>query len=163
MPRSLALFLTISGLLWSVLVLASPAWLARGGGPTLVAGTVYASASRFCHQQSERSFYRGGVQLPVCGRCTGLYVSGALGALLAWLPFRRRLGGWDRSLLIACAVPTGLTWGLEAAGLASFGNEIRALAALPLGASGGWVFVRALRDEARVVPSRVPARPGAIS
>jgi len=151
-PRSLALFLTATALLWSVLILASPAWLARGGGPTLLAGTVYASASRFCHQQSERSFYRGGVQLPVCGRCTGLYFSGAFGAVIAWLPFRRRPRGRDRYLLMACAVPTGLTWGMEVAGLASFSNELRALAALPLGACAGWFFVGTLRDEARVVP-----------
>ena len=41
------------------------------------------AAGRVCHQRPERSFHVAGVQLPVCARCTGLYVSGAAGALAA--------------------------------------------------------------------------------
>ena len=36
-------------------------------------------SSRICHQRPERSFAIAGIQMPVCARCSGLYVSGALG------------------------------------------------------------------------------------
>ncbi|HVR44871.1 MAG TPA: DUF2085 domain-containing protein [Thermoanaerobaculia bacterium] len=166
MSRTFAVVLTSAGLLWAVLILATPRWSSLPGPPSIAAATVYASASRICHQRPERSFHAGGVPLPVCGRCAGLYLSGALGALLAWAPLRRRrLSGADRLLLAAAALPTAVTWTLEVVfGLAVFANETRAAAALPLGLAAGWVFVRGLRRDAadRSDASRV-ARPGAIS
>lgn len=101
-------------------------------------------SSRICHQRPERSFQVAGVQMPVCGRCFGLYVSGALGAVLAW--GRRRIAP-DRTRLVLAmaAMPTAITWSSEAAGLSAFSNVSRAMAALPLGAVAGWVFVQMLR------------------
>jgi uncharacterized membrane protein len=145
----LALLLTSVAVLWAGLILATPPTLRAGAPvPALGAATIYAASGRICHQQRERSFSVAGAPLPVCARCAGLYISGALGALLAWAPRRRRAVSRDRLVLLACAVPTALTWGLEAAGVMGFSNEARALAALPLGGAGGWAFVRALRDEA---------------
>lgn len=101
-------------------------------------------SSRICHQRPERSFQVAGVQMPVCGRCFGLYVSGALGAVLAW--GRRRIAP-DRTRLVLAmaAMPTAITWSFEAAGLSAFSNVSRAMTALPLGAVAGWVFVQMLR------------------
>ena len=110
----------------------------------LPASMVYAASSRICHQLPDRSFELVDVYLPVCARCFGLYASGTLGALLAWTPFRMRRTQ-SRSLLLIAAVPTGVTWTLEVAGLAHFSNVARALAAVPLGAAAGWVFVQMLR------------------
>jgi uncharacterized membrane protein len=159
----LALLLTGVALTWAALILSAPVSLARGGAASLGAAAVYSSASRICHQRPERSFHLAGIPLPVCGRCSGLYLSGALGALLAWAPGRRRHGRSDRLVLAACAAPTALTWMLEQAGVFGFSNEIRALAGVPLGAAASWIFVRSLRDEtARHAPA-APVRPGALS
>jgi uncharacterized membrane protein len=110
---------------------------------------MYDGAGLICHQRSERSFHIGGVQQPVCARCTGLYWSGAAGAVAAWIGWRRRPRAplRTRAVLMAAAVPTAVTVALEVASLAHPSNVMRALAALPLGAAAGWVFVRSLRAE----------------
>lgn len=113
------------------------------------AALVYEGAARICHQRPERSFHIAGVQLPVCARCAGLYVSGAVGTLLAWATWRRRTAEprHTRLVLMAAAVPTALTLGFELMGLAFPSNSVRALSALPLGAAAGWIFVQSLRLE----------------
>jgi len=138
-----ALALTIAASLWTLTLIAAPAALTT---PALgvPAATIYAASSRICHQRPERSFHLDGVQLPVCGRCFGLYLSGALGAIAAWTS-RRRAGERTRIVLMVTAIPTAVTWSMEMAGLAGFSNLSRALAALPLGAAAGWVFVQMLR------------------
>ena len=105
-----------------------------------------------------------GTQLPVCARCFGLYLSGAAGAALAWFAAPVRCRGRASALLVA-AIPTGVTWALEVAGLAGFSNISRAVAALPLGGVAGWVFVQMLRYDAEshgreIHHSRTPARLG---
>ena len=114
-------------------------------GPALMVpvSVVYAASSRICHQRPERSFRLQGMQLPVCARCFGLYAAAAIGASLAW-GTRRRVEQ-SRILLAVSALPTAVTWGLEAAGIAPFSNMSRAVAALPLGATAGWVLVQMLR------------------
>ena len=163
MTLILARALTLGAVSWVVLVLAGP-WALGSDSLASAAAYLYAAAGRVCHQLSDRSFAIGEVQLPVCARCFGLYLSGAIGAVLAWFgaaqPVRRA-----RPLLLVVAIPTGLTWGLEAAGLAGFSNVVRALAALPLGGAAGWVFVRMLRYDAEshgreIHHSRTPARFG---
>lgn len=126
------------------MVLVAAPWAVTRPGIATPAAIVYAGSSRICHQRPERSFHLAGVQLPVCARCVGLYASGALGALVAWRGARRPAAR-HRTLLLAAAAPTALTWTIEAAGLAGFSNTARALAALPLGAAAGWVFVEMLR------------------
>jgi uncharacterized membrane protein len=157
-PRYLAVALTLAALAWCAILIAAPLTLARGGPRLTTPSTiVYAAAGRICHQRPERSFTLAGVQQPVCARCFGLYVSGAIGALLGWAAF----GGFrrpsrDRVLLLAAAVPTALTFSLEFAGLVPFSNASRFAAALPLGLIAGWVFVNALRDEVAHVTAGVP-------
>ena len=143
MPRRAALALTIAASLWVAALLAGP--VALGRRPTLLpAALLYAGAGRVCHQRPERSFHLAGAQQPVCARCFGLYVSGAAGAWLAWASARRP-GRHARTWLAAAALPTAATWLLEAAGTSSFSNGARFVAALPLGAVAGWVFVQMLR------------------
>ena len=61
----------------------------------------------------------------------------------SWWPdaFDTRAG-----VLLVAAVPTGLTWLLEAAGGWNPGTLLRAVAALPLGLTAGWLMRRALDD-----------------
>jgi hypothetical protein len=90
------------------------------------------------------------VPLPVCARCAALYLSGAAGALAAWVMASRRGLRSTRTVLVACAVPTAATWLLEHLAGVPFTNVVRAVAALPLGAAGGWLFVQLLRYDSRL-------------
>ena len=47
-----------------------------------LSAAVYEIGSLICHQLPNRSFYFWGAQLPVCARCTGLYVGAAVAALV---------------------------------------------------------------------------------
>ena len=85
---------TAATLAWLVLVVALPAALAREAGGravTLVSAGAYLIGGVVCHQRPERSFHPGGVQMPVCARCFGLYLGAGLGVLAAGV--RRRGGG----------------------------------------------------------------------
>jgi uncharacterized membrane protein len=146
--RRLPLALTIAAVAWTGTLVAAPAAVTR---PILAvpAASIYAASSRICHQRPERSFHLGATQLPVCARCFGLYLSGALGALLAW-GSRTRPGRHARTVLACAAAPTALTWLAEMGGLAGFSNSARALAALPLGVAAGWLFIQMLRYDSRL-------------
>jgi uncharacterized membrane protein len=100
-----------------------------------------------CHQRIDRSFMLAGEPMPVCARCTGIYLSGALGAIAAWLTVQS-MPRHTRALILAAAIPTLASVAVEWAGLVQPGNIVRALAALPVGAACGWIFVRLLRAEA---------------
>ena len=54
------------------------------------------------------------------------------------------------ALLALAALPTAVTFALEFAGMLPFSNTARAVAALPLGACAGWVFVSMLRYDSRL-------------
>ncbi len=145
------------------MVLAGP-WALGSESLSSAAAYLYAAASRICHQLTDRSFAYAGMQLPVCARCFGLYLSSAVGATLAWFT-APQLTPWGRVALLVSAIPTGVTWALEFAGLAGFSNVTRALAALPLGGVAGWVIVQMLRYDAEshgreIHHSRTPARFG---
>ena len=131
------------------LVLAAP--LALAHGYTVLPAVVYEAAGLICHQRPERSFHLAGIQLPVCARCFGLYASGAAGALIACLAGLSGAGRAPaRSAAFAIAVasiPTALTVIAEWIGLVHPGGLTRAIAAVPLGAMAGWVFVRLLALE----------------
>jgi uncharacterized membrane protein len=162
--RLLALGLTFGAVLWTAVIVAAPRAL---GSPPFdtAAAVVYAGASQICHQRVERSFRTAGMQWPVCARCAGLYFSGAVGALLGWIGLGRWRVASSRWLLAIAALPTAMTWGLEVAGLASFSNTARAVAAIPLGIAAGWLFIRMLRydsglDAGQIDRSRTPPLPG---
>ncbi len=143
MHRVLPAALTAAALLWLTLLLLAP-FVPRE------ASLVYQFASGVCHQRPERSFSLAGTQLPVCARCFGLYLSGAIAAAAAWLGSGGAgLSPRDARLLFAAAAaPTVLTVGAEWGGIASFSNLARAVASLPLGAAAGWLFIRMLLVEA---------------
>jgi uncharacterized membrane protein len=99
-----------------------------------------------CHQRPERSFFVAGAPLPVCARCTGLYLGAALAMPLALVagsivPARRA-----RVTLLLAALPTALTWMIEFAGWMPFSNTARAIAALPLGFAAAWLVLTTIGD-----------------
>ena len=79
--------------------------------------------------------------MPVCARCTGLYVSAAIGAPFALLVASAIKPRRARVTLALAALPTVVTWTLEYAGVAHFSNAARALCALPLGFTAAWLVV----------------------
>ena len=101
----------------------------------------FAAGSVVCHQLPERSFHWGEWQFPVCSRCTGLYISAAVG-VAAWTVVRRarpihiepRLA---IPLLTAAALPTIVSLATAAIGVWDASNAGRALLAVPLGATAG--------------------------
>ena len=142
--RVTAVILTVGAVVWAAILFASP--LRSATEFPIARSLVFGIGGVVCHQRPERSFHIRGAQLPVCARCTGLYLSGAAGALLGWFGIAsvpRR----TRAALLAAAAPTAVTVVLEWTGVAAPSNVVRALAALPLGAVAGWVFVRMLRAE----------------
>jgi uncharacterized membrane protein len=105
---------------------------------------VFTVGGVICHQRPERSFFLDGHQFPVCARCTGLYVSAAIG-LVSWfgwkLAQRWRPFSIDPrtalQLLTIAALPTGLSVATGAIGWWDGSNITRALIAIPFGISAG--------------------------
>ena len=134
-----ALFLLL--LSWNAALFAAP----TGDLPGLSALT-YVTGSLICHQQPARSFYRGGAQLPVCARCLGLYGGALIGvagwALLGGLGAMPRRGAdrllrpsFVRGALILTAIPTLVTVMMAWLGVWDATNLVRAVIAVPLGAT----------------------------
>jgi uncharacterized membrane protein len=117
---------------------------------------VYAIGSLICHQLPERSFFLGGQPLPVCARCTGLYLSGAAGAM-GWLAWKVARGwrpielspGLAVRLVGVGSIPTAVTVATAMAGIWDGSNAVRALLAIPLGVSAGGVVASVLTKDLR--------------
>src|SRR5688572_31210234 len=71
----------------------------------------------------------------------------ALPIFAAWLTIPQ-MPRRTRTAILAAAVPTIVTVAVEWAGVMQPGNVMRAVAAVPIGAACGWIFVRLLRAEA---------------
>jgi uncharacterized membrane protein len=159
--RLLPGLIAIGAVLWSATLVTAP-YALMSGDPRLVsaAAIVYSGAGLICHQRAARSFHLAGMQLPVCARCAGLYISGALGAALAYVVSRHpRIPSNTRSIVLLASIPTVLSVILEWTGVVDPTNVGRALCALPLGGSAAWIFVQSLRAEGRQIPypgTRVP-------
>jgi uncharacterized membrane protein len=120
-----------------------------------VAAWTYWVSGWVCHQDPVRTFAVGVWPLPVCARCTGLYVGAAIGAVVGLLsawpaapPGRLARSGTLRVVrvtLIVSALPTGVLWALEWLGHVPVTNLLRWLGALPLGAAISWLIVGVVR------------------
>ena len=126
------------------LAIAAALWMAA---LVLAPAVIFPAGTLICHQRPERSFFVHGQQMPVCARCTGLYLGAAIAGPLALLAAMPLASGRARRLLVAAAVPTALTWTLEVAGLAPMSNAWRFAAALPLGFAAAWLVLGTLRAQ----------------
>lgn len=140
---NLAAVLTCAALAWLTMILAAPLALSRARGPVFTLA-VYQAGSLVCHQRPERSFRLAGMQLPVCARCFGLYLSGAVGLTVATRSRRALSARVARVLLAVTALPIVTTVALEWLGAIETTNVQRLLTALPLGFAAGVVIVRSL-------------------
>ena len=146
----MARFLLAASIAWPAL-LGAGWWSRTHDGPAWLAASTYLLAGRVCHQQPERSFWSEGAPLPVCGRCTGLYLAAPIGALLAVASRRNRSTMPPVGWLIAAAVPTALTWIFHRADVIEVSNAARFLWALPLGAATAFYVVAVTKSPAAQV------------
>ena len=131
---------------WAVALVLAPSIAARPDASPLYAFAfgIYAAGSIVCHQLPDRSFHLWGVQMPVCARCTGIYIGGAVAAIVAYAT-RVRLKadttyGHARVALLVAALPTAATLLYEWTTGQTPANAIRALAGFPLGAAVVWAI-----------------------
>ncbi len=130
-----------AAVLWAAAVVAAPGLARLSGG---AAAVLYAVGSLICHQLPERSFHLAGAQLPVCARCLGLYVGGAVGASLWMVASGRRARPWRRDqaltlLAVAAAADRRDRRRGASPALGDPSNAWRAALAVPLGFAGGGI------------------------
>lgn len=146
--RRWSLGLAVAALAWTLALLWAPG--AAAARPSTrrfqAAGFIYLAGRTVCHQQGVRSFHLAGTQLPVCARCTGLYLGAAVGSLVAVRWRRRVASGRVRSLLLMVALPTAATAAAAWFGSGDVSNIARAWLAAPLGAALGWAVPSALDE-----------------
>jgi uncharacterized membrane protein len=114
-----------------------------------VTAAIYGLGSTICHQLPARSFHLWSAQLPVCARCTGVYLGAAIVALVTG--WRDRSGALlrhaartidGRVVFFVAALPSLTTLAFEWASGVTPSNSVRALAGLPLGAAVAWLVIR---------------------
>lgn len=113
-----------SGLILAVCLLFIVWWWYTPPG---LLGKAAAIGYAFCHRIVERSFSLAGQPLPLCARCTGLYL-GALLGLIFQAGCGRRLGGYPARRFLIFFGALGLAYALD--GLNSF-LQLMALPGLP--------------------------------
>jgi uncharacterized membrane protein len=144
----------LGAILWTTALFLAPS--ARASSPRFsgFSAAVYAAGAVVCHQRPERSFFVSGQPLPVCARCTGLYVSAVIGGLLTLAiggaPPAPRRARWTLAL---ASVPTAVTWTGEFAGLIHPANLTRAIAAIPLGIVAAWLVIHQLTTPRYPLPA----------
>jgi uncharacterized membrane protein len=117
--------------------------------PYALALVTYGTGSIVCHQLPARSFHLWGAQMPVCARCTGLYLGAAVVAIA--LTFRSTdkfaIGpSAARRLLVVAALPTIATLVIEWSTGHMPSNWIRAATGVCLGAAAAAVVLAYARE-----------------
>jgi uncharacterized membrane protein len=78
------------GLVIATFLLTLFAWLLNT--PPGIFGKADAIGYAVCHQIDLRSFHIGDIQLPLCARCSGMYLGAMVGLIYQWVIGRRRTG-----------------------------------------------------------------------
>ncbi|MHB9003958.1 MAG: DUF2085 domain-containing protein [Coriobacteriia bacterium] len=91
-----------------------------------------------CHQLAERSFFGGGLQVPVCARDTGIYAGFVIGLLALYAGHRGKrpseLPPWPSMILIGVFLGVMVFDGITSyAGLRPTTNDLRLLTGLTAG------------------------------
>jgi uncharacterized membrane protein len=136
----------IGSVTWAVCIPLTALAASRPGAASLVYGLAVAAYSvghLICHQLPARSFHLWGAALPVCARCTGIYLGAATASvvfgLARWRLCEARSAKEDaRIVLLLAFVPTAATLVFEWTTGVTPAHWIRALAGIPLGVAVAW-------------------------
>ena len=98
---------------WSVplaaaLMIAAFLYIAPPG----ILGKADALGYAVCHRLAERSFHAGDYQLPLCARCSGMYLGAVVGVAFLSLTYRRS-GGTPPKWVIAVLVLFGVAFAID--------------------------------------------------
>lgn len=164
----LAPAVTLAALAWLTLLILAPLVTPS------IATVVYTVGGVICHQLPERSWHFGGVQLPVCARCLGIYAGAAAAASIhAIAGFVASSARWRtlsprtaRRLFLLTAAPTLVTAALDWAGVWHTSNLVRLIAGFTVGAGGALVVMSAVATlhyseclrRRPIEPSQIPPR-----
>jgi len=112
---------------------------------------VYAIGSVVCHQIDTRSFHLWGHQMPVCARCTGIYLGASVAALVAASSRRRTAVGFavgsrvrPFTVVVAAALPMLASLLFEWTTATTPPNVVRAATGAIAGGAAAWVVVAGL-------------------
>jgi uncharacterized membrane protein len=100
---------------------------------------VYVVGHLVCHQLPARSFHLWMTPLPVCARCTGIYVAAALTAIVLRGQFVTPRSN-PKVVVLAALVPTAATLVFEWTTGVMPPHWVRAAAGIPLGAAVAWAI-----------------------
>lgn len=137
----------IGAVLWPAAIVAAAFAAGRpepGSAARAFVLAVYSLGSVICHQRPERSFHVWMAQLPVCARCTGIYLGAGLAAMAAapgWTG--RRWRERPAAALLVAAVPSVITLVYEWTTGSMVPNIARAAAGAPLGGALALVLLAA--------------------
>ena len=133
-------FLALSTL-WAVSIPLATFVASRPGASSISYGfalSVYAIGHVVCHQLPARSFHLWMTSLPVCARCTGIYLGAAVSAI-ALLRVRVPESN-PRAVLLVAMLPTAATLVFEWTTGVMPSHWLRALAGVPLGMAVAWAI-----------------------
>jgi uncharacterized membrane protein len=143
------------------LILPLASWVASASHVTAWSASfviaVYGVGSLVCHQLPQRSFRLFSAQMPVCARCTGIYVGAAVAAVVSAFGHGRAVPDhrWDSRLVLSvAALPCAITLVAEWTTGVMPSNLVRAAAGLPLGAGVAWLVMTSTREDAARPPDR---------
>lgn len=120
-----------------------------------------------CHQLPQRSFFGGGVQVPVCARDTGIYIGFCVTVLFIALWYRGRRPAGSPPVHVIVLAALGITaMGIDGvtsyAGLRTTTNDLRLLTGLMAGYAIGVVVVPMLNGQLWRRPGTDRALAGAV-
>jgi uncharacterized membrane protein len=139
-----------AAVLWAASLPAAAYLATLSSGPAqLLAVAVYGLGSALCHQRPDRSFHLFAEQLPVCARCTGLYMGAALIAVSRLWGVRSVMPAADltpaaRRLLTIAALPLAASIVYEWSTGDVPSNLARAATGIILGAAVAYVILAAV-------------------
>ncbi len=144
LSRTIAVLAIVWALLLPLATLAA-SQATTSAWPAAFAYAIYRAGSFLCHQRPERSFQLFATQMPVCARCTGIYLGGAMTAVTSAFVSRRRnppSPSRARLLLALASLPGLATLIYEWTTGQMPGNALRAMSGVPLGAAIMWIVGR---------------------
>lgn len=118
--------------LWNVMILLSPLLLTSDNRFFQYLGSsIYFLMDPVCHQLAERSLFIGKVPLPVCARCTFIYLAGLVVIVVPLL--RQKFKPWPPKIYVLPAFIVGLEIFSEKLHFIHNLTELRLLSGLLLG------------------------------